>query len=316
MVWLIISFLGKVPISQILGGGQLAHMHVSACWAVAHVSYMKVAYTGVRCSFFRRCDPRQSSFEFVDHAGSSDGRVRRNRGHRWNSRNLRSNRRRRGRSERRLADSEMEPRDRGDHDEGSRPARAALAPRAYVSLDRLRTRRNRRLLALRSRLTLRAARWLPPRLLGDLRKPRPRRRNEILGQRALLSLVPAPIAASLLARILARRRQELRLRLKANEVASRAAFALRQRSNKGPRRRKIATYRRLEFVMELHVEKPLLPRFIRLLPFLLRRRFDRLRLSLLTRGRYDGLRVAESRWRRNVHGCANIDVDGRRVKRE
>ena len=31
---------------QILGGGQLAHMHVSACWAVAHVSYMKVAYTG------------------------------------------------------------------------------------------------------------------------------------------------------------------------------------------------------------------------------------------------------------------------------
>src|SRR6266700_1193449 len=46
MVWLIISFLGKVPISQILGGGQLAHMHVSACWAVAHVSYMKVAYTG------------------------------------------------------------------------------------------------------------------------------------------------------------------------------------------------------------------------------------------------------------------------------
>jgi hypothetical protein len=38
--------LGKIPISQILGGGQLAHMHVSACWAVAHVSYMKVAYTG------------------------------------------------------------------------------------------------------------------------------------------------------------------------------------------------------------------------------------------------------------------------------
>ena len=31
---------------QILGGEQLAHMHVSACWAVAHVSYMKVAYTG------------------------------------------------------------------------------------------------------------------------------------------------------------------------------------------------------------------------------------------------------------------------------
>src|SRR6266567_777241 len=46
MIWLLISFLGKIPISQILGGGQLAHMHVSACWAVAHVSYMKVAYTG------------------------------------------------------------------------------------------------------------------------------------------------------------------------------------------------------------------------------------------------------------------------------
>ena len=46
IIWLIISFLGKIPISQILGGGQLAHMHVSACWAVAHVSYMKVAYTG------------------------------------------------------------------------------------------------------------------------------------------------------------------------------------------------------------------------------------------------------------------------------
>jgi hypothetical protein len=28
---------------QILGGGQLAHMHVSACWAVAHVSCINVA---------------------------------------------------------------------------------------------------------------------------------------------------------------------------------------------------------------------------------------------------------------------------------
>jgi hypothetical protein len=81
-------------------------------------------------------------------------------------------------------------------------------------------------------LTLRATRWLPLRLLGDFRNPRLRRRNEFLGQRALLSLVPAAIAANLLARILARRRQKLRLRLKANEISDRAAFALKQRLNR------------------------------------------------------------------------------------
>src|SRR6267378_2661351 len=32
---------------QILGGGQLAHMHVSACWAVAHVSCINVASMAV-----------------------------------------------------------------------------------------------------------------------------------------------------------------------------------------------------------------------------------------------------------------------------
>ena len=69
--------------------------------------------------------------------------------------------------------------------------------------------------------------------------------------------------------------------------------------------------------MEGHVEYLPLPGFLQLLLFLLlRQRFDRLRLSLLTRGRYDGLRVAESRWWRDVHGCADVDVDGRRVKRE
>jgi hypothetical protein len=78
-----------------------------------------------------------------------------------------------------------------------------------------------------------------------------------------------------------------------------------------------ATYRRLTLVMEGHVEYLPLPGLLRLLRFLLlRRRFDRPRLSLLTCGRYDGLRVAESRWWRDVHRCADVDVDGRRVKRE
>jgi hypothetical protein len=35
---------------QILGGGQLAHMHVSACWAVAHVSCINVASMAARRS--------------------------------------------------------------------------------------------------------------------------------------------------------------------------------------------------------------------------------------------------------------------------